>query len=83
MADLLFELIPDFISSFTCFSISSMNLAGISSVPIVIPATFKSFMNRLFTISATSTAVVVARPLAFKVTSWVSDELKFVIMANT
>ena len=55
---------------------------GISSVPMVI-LLFSSFINLRLVISATSTAVVIDRPLAFKVTSLVSDEWKLVITANT
>jgi len=61
----------------------SPSLGGISSVPIVILLTFNSFINLCLTISAASTAVVIACPLAFKVTSPALDPVKLVITAKT
>ena len=61
----------------------SPSLGGISSVPIVIFPTFSSFMNLRLVISATSTAVVIACPLAFKVTFLALDPVKLVITAKT
>ena len=53
----------------TILDLVSPSLGGISSVPIPIAVTFRSFMNRLVVISATSTAVVIALPLALSVIS--------------
>ena len=54
-----------------------------SSVPMTIPSMLSCFMNRRLVISATSTAVVIERPLAFRVTVWVVGELKLVMTART
>jgi len=61
----------------------SPSLAGSSSVPIAILLMVMSLMNRLLVISAASTAVVIARPLAFKVSSLASFEDRPVIIART
>ena len=55
----------------------------ISSVPMAMVWTLASLKNRLRTISATSTAVLIARPRAFNVTSDVSPMLKPVMTAMT
>jgi len=44
----------------TILDLFSPSLGGISAVPIAILVTFKSLINRLWVISATSTAVVIA-----------------------
>jgi hypothetical protein len=61
----------------------SPSLGGISSVPIVILATVRSFRNLCLAISAASTAVLIDRPLAFKVTSFALDPVKLVMIPNT
>jgi len=61
----------------------SPSRGGISSVPMDILPTLMSFMNRLLVISAASTAVVMACPRAFNVSSLVSDVLKLVIIPIT
>lgn len=55
----------------------------ISSVPIPIECILESLKNRFRVISATSTAVLMARPRAFRTTSSVSRILKAVITAMT
>jgi len=67
----------------TILVLFSPSLAGISSVPIEILCTFKSLMNRLLVISATSTAVVITRPRAFKVTYLAFDDDRLVMTART
>jgi len=61
----------------------SPSLGGISSVPIAILLTFRSFRKRLLVISATSTAVVIACPRAFKITSLALLADSLVITART
>jgi hypothetical protein len=61
----------------------SPSLAGSSSVPIAILLTVRSFRNSLLVISAASTAVVIARPLAFNVSSEVLFADRPVIIART
>ena len=61
----------------------SPSLGGISSVPMVILAMLTSFMNLFLAISAASTAVFIACPLAFKVTSVAFDPVKLVMIPNT
>ena len=56
---------------------------GKSSVPMTIPLMLSCFMNRRLVISATSTAVVIERPLAFRVTISAVGELKLVMTART
>src|SRR4030065_1260840 len=53
----------------TILDLLSPSLGGISAVPIAMLVTFTSFMKRFRVISATSTAVVIAWPLAFRVTT--------------
>ena len=67
----------------TILALFSPSLAGISSVPNAILFTFKSFMKRLLVISATSTAVEIARPRAFKVISLALDADRPVMTART
>ena len=67
----------------TILALFSPSLAGISSVPIAILLTFKSFMKRLLVISAVSTAVVIARPRAFKVISLALGADRLVMIART
>ncbi len=55
----------------------------ICSVPIEILWTLASLKNLLRMISATSTAVLMARPRAFRITSFVSAKLKAVMTAIT
>lgn len=59
------------------------SLGVICSVPMEIVWTLVSLKNRLRTISATSTAVLMARPRAFNVTSVVLPMLKPVMTAMT
>jgi len=59
------------------------SLGGISSVPIAILLIFRSFKKRLLVISATSTAVVIARPRAFRVISLALEPDRLVMMAKT
>jgi len=61
----------------------SPSLGGISSVPIAIFFTLRSFRKRFLVISAASTAVVIACPLAFKVNASASFDEKPVIIAIT
>jgi hypothetical protein len=61
----------------------SPSLAGSSSVPIVTLFMVRFFMKRLLVISAASTAVVIARPLAFKVSSVALSADRPVIIART
>jgi hypothetical protein len=67
----------------TILDLFSPSRGGISAVPIAILATERSLMNRFFAISATSTAVVMAWPRAFKVTSFRLPEEKLVMIAKT
>ena len=67
----------------TILDLFSPSRGGISAVPIAILLIFKSFMNRFLAISATSTAVVMAWPLAFRVISFRLFEERLVIMART
>ncbi len=67
----------------TIRALVSPSLGGISSVPIAILLTFRSFKKRFLVISAASTAVVIACPLAFKVISLLSLADKPVIIART
>jgi hypothetical protein len=67
----------------TILDLFSPSLAGISSVPIAILLTFRSFKNRFLVISAASTAVVIACPLAFKVISLALFADRPVIIART
>ena len=61
----------------------SPSLAGSSSVPIATLLMVRSLMKRLLVISAASTAVVIARPLAFKVSSVALFADRPVIIART
>jgi hypothetical protein len=61
----------------------SPSLAGSSSVAMETLLMVRSFMKRLLVISAASTAVVIARPLAFKVSSLVFFADRPVIIAKT
>ncbi len=61
----------------------SPSLGGISSVPMVILSTLRSFRNLFLAISAASTAVFMDCPLAFKVTSLAFDPLKLVMIPST
>jgi hypothetical protein len=61
----------------------SPSLGGISSVPIPILLTLRSFRKRFLVISAASTAVVIAFPLAFKVISLALFADRPVIIAKT
>ena len=67
----------------TIRALFSPSLGGISSVPIAILLTFRSFRKRLLVISATSTAVVIARPRAFRVISFALDDDRLVMIART
>ena len=67
----------------TILDLFSPSLAGSSSVPIAILLTVRSFRKRLLVISAASTAVVIARPLAFKVSSVALFADSPVIIART
>jgi hypothetical protein len=53
----------------TILDLLSPSRGGISAVPIAIALTLSSFTNRFLVISATSTAVVMAWPRAFRVIS--------------
>ena len=61
----------------------SPSLVGISSVPMLIRLTLSCFINLCLTISAASTAVFIARPLAFSVTSFAFDQVKPVMIPRT
>ena len=61
----------------------SPSLGGISAVPIAIFVTLRSFRKRLLVISATSTAVVIACPRAFRVISFPAPEENAVMIAST
>ena len=67
----------------TILDLFSPSLGGISAVPMAILLTFKSFKKRLRVISATSTAVVIACPLAFSVISLGLPWEKAVMIAST
>lgn len=67
----------------TMCAVFSPSLGGISSVPILIFDTLRSFRNRLRVISATSTAVVIARPRAFSVASLALLADRLVMTAKT
>jgi len=67
----------------TILVLLSPSLGGISSVPMVILPMLRSLMNLCLVISTASTAVFIACPLAFKVTSLVVDALKLVMIPNT
>ena len=67
----------------TILDLFSPSLGGISAVPIATFVTVRSFRKRLLVISAQSTAVVIACPLAFRVISLPSPEENAVIMAST
>ena len=67
----------------TILDLVSPSLGGISAVPIPILVTLNSFMKRFLVISAVSTAVVIALPLAFNVTSVFSPEENAVMIAST
>ena len=54
----------------TILALVSPSLGGICSVPIAIFVIFRFFRKRFLVISAASTAVVIACPLAFKVISY-------------
>ena len=58
----------------TILDLVSPSRGGISAVPMAILVTFRSFTNLLRAISATSTAVVIAWPRAFKVISFDAPE---------
>jgi hypothetical protein len=61
----------------------SPSLAGSSSVPIATLLMVRSFRKRRLVISAASTAVVIARPLAFKTISVALFADRPVMMAST
>ena len=67
----------------TILELFSPSLGGISSVPMAILLIVKSFRKRFLVISATSTAVVIACPRAFKVISLALDAERLVIIART
>ncbi len=67
----------------TILDLFSPSRGGISVVPIAILLTFRSFMKRFLVISATSTAVVIAWPLAFRVISFRLFAERLVIIART
>ena len=67
----------------TILDLVSPSRGGISAVPIAIFVTLRSFMNRLLVISATSTAVVIACPRAFRVISLPAPEENAVMIAST
>ena len=67
----------------TILDLLSPSLGGISAVPIAMLFTFRSFMNLFLVISATSTAVVIAWPLAFSVISLFVPEENAVMIAKT
>lgn len=67
----------------TILDLFSPSRGGISAVPIAILLTFKSLIKRFLAISATSTAVVIACPLAFRVISFKLPDEKLVIIART
>ena len=67
----------------TILDLFSPSRGGISAVPIAILVTLSSLMKRLLVISATSTAVVIAWPLAFSVISFCTPEENAVMMAST
>jgi len=67
----------------TILGLPSPSLGGISSVPMEILPIFSSLRNLRLVISATSTAVVIACPRAFKVISLALDPEKLVMTANT
>lgn len=67
----------------TILDLFSPSRGGISAVPIAILLTFSSLMKRLLVISATSTAVVIAWPRAFRVIAFSTPEEKAVMIAST
>ena len=67
----------------TILELFSPSLGGISSVPMDILLTLRSFRNLLLVISATSTAVVIACPRAFSVISFELPEDRLVMTAKT
>ena len=67
----------------TILDLFSPSRGGISAVPIAIFVTLRSLIKRLRVISATSTAVVIAWPLAFRVISFWAPLENAVIMART
>lgn len=67
----------------TILDLVSPSRGGISAVPIVILLTLRSLMNLFLVISATSTAVVMAWPLAFKVISLRFPAERLVMIART
>ena len=67
----------------TILDLLSPSLGGISSVPMPMAVTFRSFMKRLVVISATSTAVVIALPLALSIISLIVPEDIAVMTAMT
>ena len=67
----------------TIRALVSPSLGGISCVPIAILLTFRSFRKRFLVISAASTAVVIAWPLAFKVIAFSLLADRPVIIART
>src|SRR3989304_10543572 len=67
----------------TIRALVSPSLGGISCVPIAILLTFRSFRKRFLVISAASTAVVIACPLAFTVISLALLADRPVIIART
>jgi hypothetical protein len=68
------ETIRDFVSP---------SRGGISAVPMAMLVTLSSLMKRLRVISATSTAVVIACPRAFRVIIFAVPEENAVMMAST
>ena len=67
----------------TILDLFSPSRGGISAVPIAILVTLRSLMKRFLAISATSTAVVMAWPLALRVISFSLPEDRLVIIART
>ena len=66
----------------TILDLLSPSLGGISAVPIAMFFTLRSFMKRFRAISATSTAIVIDWPRAFRVTSfWLLENA--VMIAST
>ena len=67
----------------TMRALFSPSLGGISSVPIATLLTFRSFRKRFLVISATSTAVIIACPRAFKVISLALDADRLVMIEHS
>jgi hypothetical protein len=82
--DLLYAFLLRVISIVeTILDFVSPSRGGISAVPIAILLTLRSLMNLFLAISATSTAVVIAWPLALRVISFSVPEERLVMIART